>query len=191
MFERWNWKESEHVDQFRGEAFLAIDPGERGKVLAYERQAVGARNPSLCCSPLQPEDIARLMRSTGARVIVVEAQYVTQIKTARSVLELTLKLGMALGWVACMRADIREMHLFEVAASSWQAHQRGHKGRTPTRKEAMKVAQASALVQCKVDPVFRLWWEAEDKLGKEGLASALGIADHWQAVAWNGAGCCG
>lgn len=180
MFERWNWKESEHVDQFRGEAFLTIDPGEHGKVLAYEK---GNPNPSLVCHPLQPEDIARLMRATGARVLVVEAQYVRSLKASQSVLELTLKLGMVLGWVACMRADIREMHVFMMAPASWQAHQRDHKGR-PKRGEGIEIALERARAQTISDPLFRLWWEAEVKAGREGLASALGIADLWKATAW-------
>lgn len=181
MFERWNWKESEHVDQFRGEAFLSIDPGEHGKVLAYE---AGRHDPVLVCNPLQPEDLIRLMRSTGARVIVLEAQYVTMIRNARAVVELTFKMGQALGWLACARAEIKETHLFEVAASSWQAHQRGHKGRTPKRAESLAISRARALEQCKRDPVFKLWWDAEVAAGKEGLASALGLGDLWRATAW-------
>lgn len=169
------------MDQFRGEAFLAIDPGEFGQVLAFEK---GNPNPVLCCHPLQPEDMARLMRSTGARVIVVEAQYVTMLKHARSILELTFKLGQALGWVACMRADVMETHLFEVAASSWQAHQRGHVGRTPKRTEAMKLARARALAHMAFNPSFKIWWAAANTLGKEGLASALGVGDLWREVAW-------
>ncbi len=182
MFERWNWDEREHVDQFRGEPFLAIDPGEHGKVLAYE---AGKPNPVLVAHPLQPEDLVRLMRSTGARVIVVERQYVTMITHAKSVLELTLKLGMCLGWVACTRADIKELHLFEIAASSWQAHQRNHKGRTPKRAVSIAFMNERARQQAAVDPVFRFWWAAEtNSQGREGLASALGIADLWKHVAW-------
>lgn len=180
MFERWNWKEPEHVDQFRGEAFLAIDPGEHGKVLAYEECNP---DPAFACSPLQPVEMARLMRATGARVIVVETQYVTMIKHARSVVELTLKLGMALGWVACTRADIRECHLFEVAPASWQAHQRGHKGK-PKRAEMLQISNARALAEAAKGGPFSLWWGAEAKAGKEGLASALGIGDLWKHHAW-------
>lgn len=181
MFERWNWKEQEHVDQFRGESFLSIDPGENGKVLAFEK---GNPGPVLACSPLAPIDMSRLMRVTGARVIVLETQYVTMIKHARSVVELTLKLGMALGWVACTRAEIRECHLFEVAPSSWQAHQRGHKGRTPKRAEMLKISNERALAEVRRGGSFALWWEAEVKAGREGLASALGLADLWKHVAW-------
>lgn len=170
------------MEQFRGESFLAIDPGEHGKVLAYEKSRP---NAVLVAHPLQPEDLVRLMRSTGARVIVVEKQYVTMIKNARSVLELTLKLGMCLGWVAATRANVQELHLFEVAASSWQAHQRGHKGRTPKRKESIAFMNERARQQAAADPVFRLWWAAEtNSQGREGLASALGIADLWKHVAW-------
>lgn len=180
MFERWNWKEAEHVEQFRGEAFLSIDPGEAGKVLAYE-----ARNPNpvLVCDPHQPKDIYRLMRATSARVIVVEAQYVRSLKASQSVLEMTIKLGMALGWVACMNADIRELHLFQMAPASWQAHQRGHKGR-PKRGEGLAIAKERARAQAASDPVFRLWWDAEVQAGREGLASALGIGDLWKHEAW-------
>jgi hypothetical protein len=182
VFERWNWEEPEHVDQFRGEPFLAIDPGEHGKVLGYEK---GKPNPVLVAHPLQPEDLVRLMRSTGARVIVVEKQYVTMITHARSVLELTLKLGMCLGWVAATRANVQELHVFEMAASSWQAHQRGHVGRTPKRKESIRIMTERATAQATIDPVFRLWWAAEtNSQGREGLASALGIADLWKHVAW-------
>ncbi len=181
MFERWNWKESEHVDQFRGEAFLSVDPGQAGKVLAYEK---GKQNPVLVAHPLQPEDLTRLLRSTGARVIVVEAQYVTMLKNARSVLELSFKWGMCLGWVACTRADPHELHVFEVAPASWQAHQRDHKGARRKRAEMMKLAFERAGRQAATDPQFRLWWSAEVKAGREGLASALGIADFWKSVAW-------
>lgn len=173
------------MNQFRNEAYLSIDPGEHGKVLGYE---AGNVYPSLVAHPLQPEDLTRLMRSTGARVLVVEAQYVTQLKNARSVLELSFKLGMALGWLACTRAEIRELHMFEIAPASWQARQRrqfGIKGGRPKRKEMMELAFRRAAVEVDVNPNFRLWWNAEAKAGKEGLASALGIGDHWQGVAWD------
>ena len=181
MFERWNWKEADHVEPFRNEPFLAIDPGETGKVLAYEK---GKRSPVMVAHPLQPEDVGRVMKATGARVLVVEAQYVRSLKASQSVLELTFKLGMCLGWVACTRAHVREMHMFAVAPASWQAHQRGHKGK-PLRGEGIAIAMARAKQKANFDPVFRLWWEAEAKAGKEGLASALGIGDLWQHEAWD------
>ncbi len=181
MFERWLWKEKEHVDQFVGESFLAIDPGESGKVLAYEK---GNPAPVLCCGALEQVEMARLMRVTGARVLVYEQQYVRSLKASQSVLEMTFKFGMALGWVGCTRADVRELHLFGMAPASWQAHQRGHKGH-PKRAELAAIAKQRALAEAAKGGPFRLWWDAEVKEGREGLASALGIADLWKHVAWH------
>ncbi len=180
MFERWNWKEPEHVAAFRGEAFVAVDPGEDGKGLGYE---AGNPHPTFVFSPLDPRDMWRVMKAIGARVVVAEQQYVRSLKASQSVLELTFKWGMALGWLGCMRADVYETHLFGVAPASWQAHQRGHKGR-PTRGEGLKIAKERARAEVGANPSFRLWWDAEVAAGREGLASALGIGDLWRATAW-------
>jgi hypothetical protein len=181
VFERWNWKESEHVDQFRDESFCAMDPGASGKVLAYEK---GNRYPVLAASSMQPEDVARIMRVVGARVLVAEAQYVTQLKSARGIVELAFRSGIVVGYLIATRAPVHVTHLFEVAAASWQAHQRGHKGARPKRAEMLKISALRALAECSSNETFRLWWAAEVAAGREGLASALGIGDHWKHVAW-------
>jgi len=181
VFERWNWKEFEHVEQFRDEAFVAMDPGGAGKALAYEK---GNPEPVLVASAAQPEDVARIMRSVNARVLVAEAQYVTSLKAARSVVELAFRSGIVVGYMIATRAPVHVTHLFEVAASSWQAHQRGHKGRTPKRAEMLKISKARALAEVSKNGNFALWWAAEVAAGKEGLASALGLADLWRHTAW-------
>lgn len=180
MLERCNWKETEHVDQFRGESFVTMDPGEHGKALAYEK---GKAEPVLVAAAMQPEDVARIMRSVGARVLITEVQYVTNLKMARGVTELSFRTGIVVGYAIATRAPVHVTHLFEMAASSWQAHQRGHKGR-PKRAEQLEISKQRALAEVAKGGNFALWWEAEVKLGREGLASALGIGDLWRHVAW-------
>ena len=170
------------MDQFVGESFLTMDPGVHGKVLAYEK---GNPHPVLVCSPRQPEDLSRLMRVTGARVLVVEQQYVTSLQRARSVVELSFGSGLAIGWLCCTRAPVHATHLFEVAPASWQAHQRGHVGRAKKGEaNALMMAKAAEFVRQFPAEPFCLWWNAEVKAGKEGLAAALAMGEFWKHTAW-------
>ncbi len=176
MFERWRWDEPEHTDQFTGKGFVAIDPGKEGAALAFR---AGEKKPALMCAPEQPVELFKLVRDVDAAVIILEAQYVTHLKMARSIVELSFKTGIALGWVACSRHPLHVTNLIEVAPATWQAHQRHNVGAQPGRGQGIAIAKARAKSFAAGCPLFALWWQASTADVKEGLASALGLADWW------------
>jgi hypothetical protein len=136
------------------------------------------RDPVALCHAFQPECIQTLMKRVGARVLILEQQYVTDLKRARTILELTFQMGIGIGWVACMR-PFSGTHVFHVAPSTWQAHQKKLagilKGPQLKRAEALEMAMGRAKQVLGNDPE----WKAAKKASKEGIASAFGIGEWW------------
>lgn len=182
MIERWRWDEREHREQFAGEPFVTIDPGAEGYALGF---VPGSGLPVGYCQCYAVESLFELFLLTKAHVVLIEAQYVRNLKAGQSVLELTLRTYMALGWVA---ANLRNaatwgwtLNMFQIAPATWQAHQRrivGWQGKgQPKREEGLQIAFARA------DAVIgdQEEWQKATKPRREGLASALGIAEWWRA----------
>jgi hypothetical protein len=184
---RWDWQSTDDREQFAGEPFVSIDPGADGYAMGWE--SCYRAPPVGYCHALHPDSIVELMRRIGARVVVVESQYVTSLKNARHILELTFRLGIALGWVGCavhLRSHVRlppssvSLDLFEVATSTWQAHQRrqaGIKGRKK-RGEGIQVTLDRAVQVIGTEDE----WRSANAKQKEGMASALGIGEWWKSL---------
>lgn len=183
MIERWRHEEHEHREPFAGKAFVSIDPGACGWALGWvpdEPKPVGF------CHALDPMALVELFALVGATVAVVEGQYIGMMNTANSILEMAQRQYMAIGWLAAaMHRDqaqvgARDLNLFQVSPSTWQAAQRrraGIQGKL-ARKEGMDLtlAEAERLIGDQVE------WTKARKPEREGLASALGIGIWWRGL---------
>ena len=179
--ERWDYKQSDHRARFENKAFVSIDPGADGWALGWF-----SWQPSPCgfCHAYDPMALVELMNTVEAQVVVLEAQYIGNLGMAGSVLEMSLRQGMSLGWLAAaMHAgnSIRkDLHLFQVPPSTWQAHQRrqaGIRGRLPK-------AEGIALTAKRAKEVMgdEKEWQLATKKQREGLGSALGIGEWWRSL---------
>lgn len=168
--ERWNHEEREHREQFRGRSFLAIDPGREGYALGYS----GNGSAAGYCHALEPISMWDLARLVGASVFILEAQHIRQINNANSILDLGFRAGMTLGWVAALMPH--PMNLFQVAPSTWQSHQRKKLGRPKAQK-----GEALLWTLERGEQVFgrETEWQLANRKQREGMASALGIAEWW------------
>lgn len=178
--ERWDWTERRHVAKFRGRGFATCDPGQSGCLLAFRP---GSDLPIRAESPLHPRLCAQALEKAEAEVLIVETQYVTNPKMARSVIELTLSMGVMLGWVLKTRHEVgQDLNLLEVAPSSWQAWQR--KAHCPdvakTKGIGLQIAMKVAEDQLAATTTF---WRPADEKFRTGIASAWGIAGWWRSIA--------
>lgn len=176
MIERWNIGEREHWEQFAREPFVSVDPGADGYAMAWLPDVLV---PVSYCHALEPQLLAEALLSISARVLVVEAQYIAMLKNANNVLELRGRQFMALGWAACVLHEAGEdLHVFEVSPSTWQAMQRRRVGRRghPKRGEGIDLAIARGAAVFGDDAE----WRKARKKQREGMASALGIGEHWR-----------
>lgn len=150
-------------------AFVAVDPGNDGGAL------VCARGGTVLAyvEPYDDDALAAAMLKYSAGVLVVESQYVTSLKRARSIVELTFRTGLLLGVVS---ERIPSLYIFDVAPSTWQAFQRG--GGKATRGEGIVIARREAERVLGV----RRWFADASVARKEGISSALGIAQWWRHV---------
>lgn len=176
MIERWLVTEREHWEQFVGEPFVSCDPGSDGYALAW---APGKVEPIAFCHQLEPELLADLLFRVKARVLVSEAQYVRQLSNGGAMLELTLRSALSIGWAACrLHQDGTDLNLFQVSPSTWQAHQRHRVGRKGQAARGEGIAIALARAEQLIGDEQE--WRKATKKRREGLASALGIAEHWR-----------
>lgn len=178
MIERWNHDEREHREQFAGESFVAIDPGVEGYAMGFER---GTFAPVGYCSALHPESLVALCRKVRTEVVIVEQQFIKSLAQGVSTLDLSLRCGMALGWLACaLTQGGGGLNLFTVSPSTWQAHQRRRKGipRQLERGEgiALAVERAVEVIGDQEE------WQRATKKRREGMASALGIGEWWRSL---------
>lgn len=177
--ERWNHPEREHREPFERKPFVSIDPGTDGYALAW---VPDEDRPAGYCHALDPMALIELFILVGATVGVVESQYVTSLKNARHILELSFRSGMSLGWLAgAMQAQVgADLHLFEVAPATWQAYQRRRAGvaHRLARGEGIELALAAAedLIGTEGE------WRKARKKQREGLASACGIGMWWRSL---------
>jgi hypothetical protein len=181
VIERWRWDEREHIEQFKGEPFVSVDPGSEGYALGW---APDSPIPVGYCHSYAVESLVELFARTEARVMIVEAQYVRNLSRQVAILELNLRIGMAIGWLACSLRNSATwgftLNLFQLAPATWQAHQRrlvGWKGKgQPKREEGIQIslARAETLIGDQEE------WKKATKPRKEGLASALGIGEWWK-----------
>jgi hypothetical protein len=180
LIERWNHEETEHREQFLRQAYVSVDPGADGYAMLW---LPGATEPSAYCHALEPEALTALLIRGGVNVLVVEGQYVRSLKNARHVLELAFRQAMAIGWLAAVLHSMRiDLHLFQVAPSTWQAYRRrqaGLKGHAE-RGEGIELALQRAE---QVIGKEREWVMASKKQ-KEGMASAFCIGEWWRSLTW-------
>jgi hypothetical protein len=178
--ERWNWAERRHVAKFRGQGFASLDPGQWGCLLVFP---AGAERPVRFANPMHVERCAQAMREFGASVMVIESQYVTNPKMARSIVELTLTMGILLGWVdhEFHHAGLG-LHLFEVSPATWQAEQKRIHDPMAKREKGYG-GQLSMRVAAKEFAEVNQWRTADPKF-QTGIAAAWGIASWWKQLAW-------
>jgi hypothetical protein len=172
--ERLDWKKCR--ERFRGKPFVSIDPGAQGYALGWIPECP---LPVAYCHALEPHLVATLVASSNAPIVVWESQYVTSLKNARHILELTFRAGMSLGVTAeCLRREGIALRLTEVSPSTWQAHQRrtlGLKGQAK-RGEGIKTAVAVAKKALGKERE----WPRSSAEEKRGIASAYGIGMWWR-----------
>ncbi|CAB4155163.1 hypothetical protein UFOVP650_91, partial [uncultured Caudovirales phage] len=119
---RLDWQIPRVRAPYREQRFGAMDPGTSGTVLLFSPDL---RFPIACVDASRPRLVAQAFGQFGVQVLVAETQYVTNLKRARGIIELTLNMGVALGYVdALLGQTERELSLFEVAPSTWQKEQR-------------------------------------------------------------------
>lgn len=180
--ERWNYQEREHREMFANKSFVSIDPGADGWALGWH---AWTPTPSVFCHAYDPMALVELVGTVEARVFVLEAQYIGNLQMATSVLEMTLRQGMSLGWLAAElhrepSKQKRDLNLFQVSPSTWQAHQRriaGIPGRLPRGEGiALALKRAADLVGEEEE------WKIATKKQREGMASALGIGEWWRSL---------
>lgn len=169
---RWDWKEAKTA--LRGQTFAALDPGVHGALIVCgpEKGMVRYARPS------QADECAKLLALTGARVMVVESQYITNVQRSRSVIELTLSMGILLGYLSHEFGG--GLDVVSVAPSTWQAAQKqkydpcGQKKSGYAAEMMMKVA----------DSELGHWsgWRKANISAKTGIAAAYGIAQWWHRV---------
>lgn len=183
MIQRWEYKDSEQRARFAQRPFISIDPGADGWALGWHPWAT---SPSGFCHAYDPMALVELVGMVDARVLVIEAQYIGNLGMAGSVLEMSLRQGMCIGWLAAVLHEAgavtksRDVNLFQVPPSTWQAHQRrleGVQGRLG-RGEGIEltVRHAEALLGDQDE------WQRATKKQREGLGSALGIGEWWRSL---------
>lgn len=178
MIERWNYQDREHLERFARVPFVSIDPGADGWALGWHPWSP---TPSVFCHAYDPMALVELFKTVQASVVVLEAQYIGNLGMAGSVLEMSLRQGMSLGWLAgeMHRGEPRkDLHLFQVPPSTWQAHQRrqaGIPGRLPRGEGIALTLQRAVAVMGEEEE-----WKLATKKQREGLASALGIGEWWR-----------
>lgn len=174
--DRLDWKKD--AKRFAGKSFVSIDPGADGYAMGWLPEE---DNPVAFCHVLEPHLVAGMARRIGAHAFVYESQYVTSLKNARHVIELTFRSAMSLGVAAeCLRRDGHHLYIFEVAPSTWQAAQRRASG-IEGRREKGQAAQIAFEVAQEVLGTEGEW-KRSLKARKLGLASALGIGQWWRGL---------
>lgn len=179
MIERWNWEDSEHREQFRGEPFATVDPGTAGYVLGFT--GVESEVPTVYCHALEPVSMADLLVDLRCRVLVTESQFIGNPSLAKSVLDLSFRHGISLGYCAAYRCHLagdwdERLHLFEVVPSTWQAFQRAGRKKVKGDGIAHALERAGTLLANHTE------WQKANTKQREGMASALGIADWWRSL---------
>jgi len=178
VIECCDYKQGDHRERFARRPFVSIDPGADGWALGWYPWLA---SPSGFCHAYDPMALVALARMVDAVVFVVEAQYIGNLGMAGSVLEMSLRQGMSLGWLGCaLHGDgslPKALNLFQVPPSTWQARQRrqaGIAGKLP-RKEGIQLSlkRAKELVGDEDE------WRKATAKQREGMASAIGIGEWW------------
>lgn len=167
------------TDRFflRGCAFVSGDPGTTGGAVVWNNEG----NP-VWVGPI--EDVAAIAGQAGNVVgrrcpVVLEAQYVTDARRARSVIRVAFLSGR---FAEGLERELGcEIELYRVAPSTWQAAQRRRlfgKSTQAKRGEGIKLAKKEA--QAAIGG-----WPEYKKLKapvREGVASAYGIGRWWMGA---------
>jgi hypothetical protein len=183
VIQRLDYKQADQRARFDNVPFVSIDPGADGWALGwYPWQLV----PCAFCHAYDPEALVALFRTVEACVAVVEGQYIGNLGMAGSVLEMSFRQGMSLGWLGAIMHHSdktwtrKDLHLFQVSPSTWQARQRrraGIPGRLPRAEGiALSIKRAAELVGDEAE------WKGATKKQREGLASASGIGEWWRSL---------
>lgn len=181
--QRWRYNDGECRSRFGKKPFVSIDPGADGWALGWYPWSEA---PVAFCHAYDPMALVELGRTVEATIFVVEAQYIGNLGMAGSVLEMTFRQGLALGWLGAVmhysgkENPRKDLHLVQVPPSTWQAHQRrqaGIPGRLP-RGEGIDLAlkRARELVGEEDE------WVKGTKKQREGMASAIGIGEWWRSL---------
>jgi hypothetical protein len=126
-----------------------------------------------------PESCATALERCGARLLILEDQFVTDSRRARSVIELAFTMGVTVGWVLHDFWQVgAELTLMHVAPATWQATQRAAHGGVVGKGEAAKLA----LRQAEYVLGETLAWKSADSKARTGIAAAWGIAEWWRGV---------
>ncbi len=178
--ERWDYKQSEHRLRFGNKPFVSIDPGADGWALGWHPWQPA---PCAFCHAYDPMALVELAETVAAVVFVVEAQYIGTLGMAGSVLEMSFRQGMSLGWLAAALhggEPRKDLHIFQVPPSTWQAQQRrqaGIAGRLPRAEGIALTLKRAKEVMGDEDE-----WKRATKKQREGLGSALGIGEWWRSL---------
>lgn len=175
--ERWNWDERRHVAPFRGQGFATLDPGTEGCLLVFP---AGAERPLRCEQAGHVERCVLALRACNVGVLVLESQYVTNLARARSILELTLGMGIFIGFAARDLLGERRVDIFEVAPSTWQADQKRTYAPEAPRAKGFGAALAFQVAQDELGTSSD--WRLASPGFKTGIASAWGMAQWWKKV---------
>lgn len=172
-------------DAPRGAPFVAIDMDSNGYAVGF---AVRPQVPPLFAHAHDVAAICALttvVRESPHRpVIVYEERFAYNVHTIKSTVAGALINGIGLGAIAHGMPD--GVSLYGVAAATWQAHlrkKRGVKG-TLSRAAGIQLAMDEHTPFMLEDPDRKAFWDTLNKKRREGVASALGIADWWRAQTW-------
>lgn len=181
--QRWRYNDGECRSRFRKTPFVSIDPGANGWALGWYPWSEA---PVAFCHAYDPMALVELGRTVEATIFIVEAQYFYDPKLAQSVLEMTFRQGLALGWLGAVmhysgkESPRKDLHLVQVSPSTWQAHQRkvaGIPGRLGRGEGiALAVKRARQLVGEEEE------WVKGTQAQREGMASAIGIGEWWRSL---------
>lgn len=158
----------------RSHAFVSGDPGTTGGAVVWNDDG-----KPVCVAPIS--DVATIAQGysrvlSGRVVMVLEGQYVTDAKRARSVLRVAFLSGR---FVEAFERELGvEIELYRVAPSTWQAAQRRRlTGRSVQAKrgDGIKFAKTEALVELGQMPEYT----RQKAPIREGIASAYGIGRWW------------
>jgi hypothetical protein len=155
-----------------------MDPGTSGAVLLFSPDV---RFPIACVEAHRPRLVAQAFERFDIQVAVTETQYVTNLARARGIIELTLNMGVALGWVDSMLARTeRELTVFEVPPSTWQKQQRLLY--TTVTKPPKGFAAELMLKVARDELREQMCWRQATEAFQTGIAAAWAIASWWRAL---------
>ena len=161
--------------------FVTMDPGDDGGVLGFHN---GTQMIDLIAHALDPYGIIGVLKAAQTNIMVVERQYVTDLRRSRSVIELAWRCGIALGEVHSMLLRQKGgtvLNIVRVAPSTWQAYQRKQEG-IRGREKGQGIVVARKRAAPVLQPITA--YVAANEKQRDGYHAAYGIAEWWASVAW-------